>query len=259
MAVSIPRVGRKSASTGAKAWAAAQLVRRAATESGRETSRKTVVLLGGTASAVGGAAMYFFDPEQGARRRSVAMDRAGAVLRRGKREAARKADYAAGQAKGVAYEAAPTEPKPGLTDQELARKVESVIFRDAEVPKGQINVDAVGRKVTLRGEADPEMINRLMGETEAIPEVAEVENLLHAPGTPAPTRADTPAEQRRDSSSGSSTAGEATTTATAEQKTKAKSEPSPAEVAASGSGRQAAPVGSSDGEEKKRSGRKSKK
>ena len=141
----------------------------------------------------GVAAQYFLDPEQGARRRNEARDRALALVRRGGEEATRKAEYAAGQAKGAAYQAKEAvtgdKPKPEVTDQDLAHKVESIIFRDREAPKGQVNVEAVGSTVTLRGQLDSqEIIDELERETREIPEVEDVENLLHLPGTPAPTR-----------------------------------------------------------------------
>jgi BON domain len=92
---------------------------------------------------------------------------------------------------------ASSQPKD-LDDVGLARKVESVIFRDPEVPKGQIDVNAADGVVWLRGEAKtPEMIKRLEAEARDIPEVREVENLLHLPKTPAPTRTDTPPSQRK--------------------------------------------------------------
>ena len=94
---------------------------------------------------------------------------------------------------GQAPEADRRPPKPGITDTALARKVESILFSDPAVPKGKIDVNAVGRDVYLRGEAkSPEMISELERRANAIPEVAKVENLLHLPGAPAPTRADTP-------------------------------------------------------------------
>jgi osmotically-inducible protein OsmY len=141
----------------------------------------------------GAAAQYFLDPEQGARRRNEARDRALALVRQGGAEASRKASYAAEQAKGAAQQAKQTvatdEPKPALTDQELAHKVESIIFRDPDAPKGQVNVDAVGTTVTLRGQVDSqEIVDDLERQAKEIPEVGEVENLLHLPGTPAPTR-----------------------------------------------------------------------
>jgi hypothetical protein len=76
-----------------------------------------------------------------------------------------------------------------LDDVGLARKVETVIFRDDDVPKGKIDVNAANGVVWLRGEAKtPEMIKDLERQTVAIPEVTRVENLLHLPKTPAPTR-----------------------------------------------------------------------
>jgi osmotically-inducible protein OsmY len=158
---------------------------------------RTLVFMG----AASAAAQYFLDPEQGTRRRNIARDRALALLRRGKQEATRRADYLGGQAAGVAHQArekvTPAQPKEELTDQDLARKVETVIFREADVPKGKINVDAVERTVTLRGEAETqEMIEELERKTSEIPEVERVENLLHLPGEPAPTRADTPERQK---------------------------------------------------------------
>jgi hypothetical protein len=85
-----------------------------------------------------------------------------------------------------------------LDDVGLARKVETVIFRDQDVPKGKIDVNAADGVVWLRGEAKtPEMIKGLEQEAAAIPEVKRVENLLHLPKTPAPTRTDTPPTQRR--------------------------------------------------------------
>src|SRR3954453_6823632 len=73
-----------------------------------------------------------------------------------------------------------------LDDVGLARKVETVIFRDDAVPKGKIDVNAADGVVWLRGEAKtPEMIKDLERQATAIPEVKKVENLLHLPKTPA--------------------------------------------------------------------------
>ena len=74
-------------------------------------------------------------------------------------------------------------------DVTLARKVETEIFRDAEVPKGQINVNAENGVVVLRGEVDePELIRDLEEKTRNVQGVQEVENLLHTPGTPVPVK-----------------------------------------------------------------------
>ncbi len=139
----------------------------------------------------GAAGWYFLDPSQGASRRSEARDRALSLLGRGSQETA--SHYADGQASD--------EPKFDLTDQALARKVESIIFRDPDVPKEAVNVDATGRTVWLRGQVpSQQVIDELERATRDIPEVTAVENLLHTPDSPAPTRADTPDSERRDTS-----------------------------------------------------------
>jgi osmotically-inducible protein OsmY len=71
----------------------------------------------------------------------------------------------------------------------LARKVETEIFRDADVPKGQINVNAENGKIVLRGEVEkPELIKDLEKKTKKVQGVTEVENLLHTPGSAAPAK-----------------------------------------------------------------------
>jgi len=139
--------------------------------------------------------------------------------------------------------AAGPAPKSQLTDTALARKVESELFRDTAVPKGKIDVNAVGRVVYLRGEArSAAMIADLSVRAQAIPEVERVENLVETPrtrrseGTPAkraaPTRRRTSA--RKVNAEAAPTAPEV--------------EPSPKDLAAKGEGRRAAPLGSSDPE-----------
>ena len=59
--------------------------------------------------------------------------------------------------------------KPQPDDVTLARKVETEIFRDAEVPKGQININAENGKVVLRGEVEkPSMIKDLEKRTRKV-------------------------------------------------------------------------------------------
>jgi osmotically-inducible protein OsmY len=148
----------------------------------------TGIVLG---AAVGAAAQYFLDTQAGRRRRHLARDRALALARQQAREAARKADYVAGQAKGAA---AGMKPEPSddrkldeLGDAALARKVESEIFRSAEAPKGKVDVNAEHGVVFLRGEVEPDWIGRLEQDAERVTGVKAVRNLLHPPGTPAPS------------------------------------------------------------------------
>lgn len=155
----------------------------------------------------------------------------------------------------------PTRPKPGMDDATLARKVESEIFRVRGVAKGKIDVNAADGVVWLRGEAKtPDLIKRVEERAKAVPEVKGVENLLHLPKTPAPSRTDTPPSQRRTRSASDRTAAKATkakaarSTAarraggapkrTTEEKPVAPAEPAPARLAARDEGRQPAPLGS---------------
>jgi hypothetical protein len=132
-----------------------------------------------------------------------------------------------------------------LDDVGLARKVETVIFRDNSVPKGKIDVNAADGVVWLRGEAKtPDMIKALERQANEIPEVKRVENLLHLPKTPAPTRTDTPPSQRKTrSTTRRPTARKVETGITNERRT-THGEPLPEEVARDGEGRRPAPLGS---------------
>jgi osmotically-inducible protein OsmY len=74
-----------------------------------------------------------------------------------------------------------------VDDTTLTHKVESEIFRDDSVPKGQINVNAQEGVVQLRGEVpSEEMVSDLVEKTRSVEGVRDVENLLHLPGSPAP-------------------------------------------------------------------------
>jgi BON domain len=148
---------------------------------------------------------------------------------------------------GAARSAAPKD----LDDITIARKVETELFRDPTVPKGHIDVNVVGGVVWLRGEVKtPTEIKRLAEQAQAIPEVKRVENLLHLPKTPAPTRSDTPARQRkpagRRTKPRSAQVHLTPDPVTAEVPTPG-AEPSPSDLATRREGRRAAPLGSTNG------------
>jgi osmotically-inducible protein OsmY len=138
----------------------------------------------------GAAAAYFLDPQGGARRRNETRDRALATVKSRAGDAAGTAKYAAGKARGAAHGVAPTMPGKGEApdDVALARKVESEIFRSADAPKGAVSVNAENGVVFLRGVVDDrDWIERLAADAQNVDGVAEVRNLLHLPGTDAPT------------------------------------------------------------------------
>ena len=130
--------------------------------------------------ALGAALSYFFDPENGKRRRKVTADRLAALVRRHGGRLARGTGSHAHALKQKATHLR-EEPKPQPDDVTLARKVETEIFRDAEVPKGKINVNAENGKVVLRGEVDsPELIEDLVSKARKVQGVQDVESLLTA-------------------------------------------------------------------------------
>ena len=130
--------------------------------------------------ALGAALSYFFDPENGRRRRKVAADRlAGLTRRHGKRMI--KGTAARANALGKQATHLKEEPKPQPDDVTLARKVETEIFREPDVPKGKINVNAENGKIVLRGEVDSaEMIDDLVSKARKVQGVQDVESLLTA-------------------------------------------------------------------------------
>jgi osmotically-inducible protein OsmY len=138
------------------------------------------------AGAIGAALAYFFDPDNGRRRRKILADKAGKYAR----QTGQQAQSVGAQAQGLKESAShrTEQEKPQPDDVTLARKVESEIFRDAEVPKGQINVNAEDGVVYLRGEVEPDMIEELASKARNVQGVLGVENLLHAPGEQAPAK-----------------------------------------------------------------------
>ena len=141
--------------------------------------------------ALGALLAYFFDPDNGRRRRALARDRVPAFFRGLSKKAERTGKAVAAEAEGVKQKAThlKEEEKPQPDDVTLARKVETEIFRDADVPKGQINVNAENGKIVLRGEVEkPELIKDLEKKTRKVQGVTEVENLLHTPGSAAPAK-----------------------------------------------------------------------
>lgn len=144
---------------------------------------------GAGAGAIGALAMYLFDPQQGRTRRAKLQDQIGGRLRRGAREAGRKAEYARGQAEGLRYLA--SSDSPPANDETPTVKIESEVLSRWKYPKGRISVNSVDGVVELRGVCEtPDQIGELEQEVRKITGVMEVHNYLHLPNTPAPNKQD---------------------------------------------------------------------
>jgi hypothetical protein len=135
------------------------------------------------AAAVGGAAfMYFTDSQNGRRRRHVTRDRALSLTRHGARRGRKLVHHVSSDAKG--YVERVKHARGGaeeLDDATLVDKVESIVFRDRDLPKGQININAENGVVFLRGEVEsPELVTALEERVAKVRGVRGVKNLLNA-------------------------------------------------------------------------------
>ena len=155
-----------------------------------DARRRLAARAGALAGAftAGAIAQYFvFDRRHATRRRHVARERGMAIVRRRRRAAVRRAKYLEGVAEGVAYRTAHSVPgrsgqREALDDVSLARKVESVAFREAGVSKAHVSVNAENGVVYLRGRLESEReIEDLVRAAAAVEGVTRVENILHTP------------------------------------------------------------------------------
>jgi osmotically-inducible protein OsmY len=141
-------------------------------------------------AAMGGAALaYFLDPASGRRRRHQSRDQLLSVARNGTKRARKLVHHATADAAGTAKRAAHAFRRPEeaeLDDTTLVDKVESIVFRKHDLPKGQININAENGVVFLRGQVEnPELVETLEARVLKVRGVKGVENLLHSAETSA--------------------------------------------------------------------------
>ena len=116
---------------------------------------------------------------------------AGAIawLSKNQDTAKRYVDRYAGQAKGMAGSVPGVGREPAeqrLNDPALAAKVESEVFRDQQIPKDKLSVNAENGVVYVRGELpDQETMDELVARTRKVEGVQGVENLTHLAGSQA--------------------------------------------------------------------------
>lgn len=154
----------------------------------RPPTRTRRALRGGLAALGGAAAAFFLDPVSGKRRRHVARDKMASLARGVAGRASRTGRYVASTASGKLQGLRSGGERLPESDQVLSHKVESEVFQSDDIPKGQVSVNAEHGVVVLRGEVkSPDMISELERRVRAVHGVRDVRNLLHVPGTPAPT------------------------------------------------------------------------
>jgi osmotically-inducible protein OsmY len=142
----------------------------------------------GTGATVGASLAYLLDPANGRRRQKVGLDRLAGALRSTGRRLGRALRLLKAEGYGVRKQIEHRhEMAKELDDATLAHKIETVIFGDPDVPKGQINVNVQKGVAQLRGEVpNPNMLEDLVEKTREVRGVREVESLLHLPDTPTP-------------------------------------------------------------------------
>ena len=141
------------------------------------------------AGAAGAGLAYMFDPARGRRRRAELKDRGRATLRRQVRAVERQASYGKGRAEGTIHRLRHPRPHVPEDDLTLADKIRSEVLGRFDGP--HLTIDVSSWVVTLRGQVrDDQAIRDIEREVRGTPGVADVVNLLHTPGTPAPNKAD---------------------------------------------------------------------
>ena len=127
---------------------------------------------------VGVVIAYLWDPVSGRSRRARLGDQTAAEVRDAANSIQKKARYHAGRAKGVVYEALPTE-EPPRDDEELLQKVRSEVV--GRIPGSLDHVDVrVDRGVVyLIGEStDTSLESELVERVRDVNGVSEVRNEL---------------------------------------------------------------------------------
>jgi osmotically-inducible protein OsmY len=149
------------------------------------------------AAGVGAAAAYLLDPDRGRSRRARLRDQGTAFGRRQARALERQASFQRGRAEGIVQRARHRGVQPPADDRALVDRVRTEVLR-GDPGHPHLNVDAVDGVVAVRGQVpDLEAAMDVERRIRAIPGVVDVENLLHAPGEPAPNKADALRAQSR--------------------------------------------------------------
>ena len=151
------------------------------------TSLIQKIAVGLAGGAIGATIAFLADPPRGKARRTRLLDQSAATARHAGRAASRAVRAATSTAEGKleALTTAGTRVAP-TDDVTLRDRAETQLFRDADVPKGSINISAERGVLVLRGEVpDTGMRERLEREAAGIDGVWSVKNLLHLPGEPA--------------------------------------------------------------------------
>lgn len=142
-------------------------------------------------AAASAAAAYFLDPQNGKARRIRLVERSSHVARIAGHRARRQARYLEHTVRGRLGHLTGGDLPRYAEDRTLLDRVESELFANRSIPHGKITFEVEGTTVILRGELDSAREMQLVEDAvRQIPGVTGVASLFHAPGTPAPNKAE---------------------------------------------------------------------
>jgi len=149
------------------------------------------ILRTGLVAAAGAVGAFLLDPARGRARRARLRDRSRSFLRREVHAAGRQASLQRGRVVGLAHRMRHRQPSLPESDRVLLDKIRSEVLGRHPRIAHHINLDACDGRVTLRGEVDDlAEVDDVLAAMRRVPGVVEVTSLLHAPGQPAPNKAD---------------------------------------------------------------------
>jgi hypothetical protein len=127
----------------------------------------------------GAGIAYLFDPEQGARRRRMVLDRSARLARRLGRWTRKRARFQLGRMRGVAHRIRPG-PSEAVDDSTLLQRIRSEAFRQAGVSTKEVDVTVESGIVSLRGTVESATLaDDLVAEVRKVPGVRDVARAIH--------------------------------------------------------------------------------
>lgn len=139
--------------------------------------------------AAGALSMFLFDPRTGKRRRALVRDKAvhfGHTVDDAVTEGLpKKIKYVSGFAQGASHKVGSmtdSESHASDDDKTITDRVMSSVFRDPDIPSGQVNVNTVDHVVYLRGSLEGEdRVKEIEDKTRKVAGVRDVVNLINRP------------------------------------------------------------------------------
>lgn len=134
------------------------------------------------------ASMFLLDPRTGRRRRALIRDKAVRLGNSAEdligETIPAKIDYFSGFAQGARHRLMGGTARTSLPDQDrfVTDRVSSIVFRDPDLPKGDININTVDQVVYLRGHVkDDRLVQEIEHRVRQVEGVRDVINLINRP------------------------------------------------------------------------------